>query len=539
MLTAAPTYAQTPESAANAAPAKRSDGSMRAVVVVDDPDSGAMTRQLTLSAAMLFASMANPKDELGLFVAGKPAVQLPPEPLSMSETFSGIRKALDGLETAEAAPFGTAWAFASRSLVDNRKAKPALVILAHGARDASAVPKIPPGLAAQMAKAKVPAYVVAFGAKVKAESYRDLTEKSGGEIFKVAKGADLKRAFNNILTALHDTEALPVVGDAVVMDDGINGATMVVPKKSKKDRIRIVTPGERVLSAKTKYPGVKWTTFAEYDLIRIENPEPGTWRVRQPSKLGGVVGRVDGGSVRLDVKVAPRKPMVGASFHIEAHLEKEGRRLDSYALMKHLVMEAEIQDPSGRVRPVRLNRGENGFFTAKVENELQGYHEVRLTAFSPELRRERRVTYLVNPACFSGKFDKKKREVIVDRSQTCPGFAELYVQLHVKREGELIFRRNFKKRGRQLYVPVPAPELGHEHELIVDIVAKTMDGHPVQSDGGGPYVDAAREPTWVDYLAAVGKRLLVINVPVIVGLLGLVGVRQARRRKEPVEAQED
>ncbi|MEL6186461.1 MAG: hypothetical protein AAFU79_17705, partial [Myxococcota bacterium] len=408
----------------------------------------------------------------------------------------------------------------------------ALVVLAHSDRAGTAEPRLPPAVAKKLARRKVPVYVVGFGRKVKIEAYQQLAEATGGSTFRVERGDDLKQAFSDIFVRLHRTESLPVVGDTVVMDDSIGEATVVLPKKTTKDRNQLVTPGDRVLGAKSKYPGVTWKSFKEYDLVRITKPEAGKWKVRQPSKLGGVVGHVNSSDVRLVVEVGPRRPMVGASFQIRAFLRKGDDILNAYALLKHLVIEAEVRDPAGRVTPVRLERGQHGLFSANLENEIEGYHEVRLTAYSPEIQRERRITYLVNPTCFTGKFAAQQRMVTIDMSRTCPRFAQLYAMLHVEREGELIAKRSFRRDRRRLKVAVPAPELGHEHDLKVVIKGKTMDGHVVQSDGGGPFVDAARDPTWADYLAAVGTRLLVLNVPVTIGLFGFFGLQRARRARE-------
>lgn len=532
-----------PEAPPAVAEKKRSRPSaIRSIIVIDDPDGGAMTRQLSLSATLLYASMANRTDSVGLFVESKKPLRFAPAPLNVSQTFSDIRSRLAAVTETQAAPFGSVAAYAASTF---GKRPPgtvdALVVLAHTNRGGNAQPRLPAAAIKKLAKRKIPVYVVGFGRKVKLEAYEKLASASGGGTYRVERGDDLKRAFSHIFVKLHETESLPVVGDTVVMDDSIEEATVVLPKKSKKDRNQLVTPGDRVLGARTKYPGVTWKSFKEYDLVRIANPEAGKWKVRQPSKLGGVVGHVNASDVRLEVEVGPRRPMVGASFQIRAHLRKEDRVINAYAQLKHLVIEAEVRDPAGRLTPVRLRRGDHGMFTADLENELQGYHEVKITAYSPEIQRERRITYRVNPACFTGRFATKQRTVDVEMSRTCPRFAQLYAMLHVEREGELIAKRSFRRDGRRLRVAVPAPELGHQHDLKVVIKGKTMDGHVVRSDGGGPFVDAARDPTWADYAAAVGTRLLVLNVPVAIGLFGLLALQRARRARESdfAELEED
>lgn len=534
----APADAQTPATAqgspapaeADEASEQRPPSSIRSLLVVDDPDGGAMTRQLTLSASMLYASLANKADAIGVYADSSAPIRLAPAPLSKATTFSGLRKALRALPDARPVAFEGLVGYAREAFRDRPPGvRDALVVLAHSPREGTAEPDLPASVGTELLQLGVRVFVVGFGDRVKVDAYRSLVEPSEGRAYQVTKGKELERAFSEIFTYLHDTEALPVVGDRIVMDESIGAATVVVPKRSRKERTRIITPGDRVLSARTKFPGVEWSSFDDYDLIKIRNPEAGTWRVDQPSKVGGVVGHVNASDLRLVVTVRPRSPMVSDLTRIEAFLERDGRPVVSYAQLKHLVMEAEIRDPAGRMRPVRLTRTDRGFFEAEVQNEIHGYHEVRLTAFSPDVQRERRLTYLVNPACFQGRFAAESGAVYVDLSRTCPRFAELYARLVVERDGETIHDESFRREGNQLVAAAPRPALGQSHVVRVVIEGRTLDGHEVRSTAGGPFEDVAREPGLADYVKAVAERLALINIPFVVGLVGLVVVRQARR----------
>lgn len=515
---------------ANEATEVKSPSSIRSLLVLDDPDGGAMTRKLSLSATMLYTSMGNREDEVGIYVDGGSALRVAPAPLSSASTYSNLRRALAGLTEVQPASFPAVARFAQKVFKERKEGiRDAIVVLAHAGKEGETRPFIPSSVVGRLSSQRIPVFVVAFGRKVDLKVYEPLAQHFGGAVFGVATGAELKKAFSDIFTKLHDTETIPVVGDRLVMDGTINEATVVVPKRSKRDRVRIVTPGERVLSARTKYPGVKWKSFDEYDLVKITNPEAGSWRVRQPSNMGGVVSHVNSSGLRLSVSVSPRQPMVSSALQIRAHLEENGAIVDSYSQLKHMVLEAEIRDPAGRLRPLRLVRGSGGQFMGEIRNEIHGYHEVRLSAFSPDVQRERRFTYLVNPACFTGRFARSDRQVVVDMSRTCPRFAKLYATVSVEdTEGTVLARSSFRRSGRQLLAEAPAPELGRKHILKVDIRGSTLDGHSIKSNGGGPFEDKAREPTWMDYLSAVGGRLLVLNIPFAVGLLGIAAVRQAR-----------
>lgn len=519
----------SPRPAADRAPSKKPHG-IRTILVVDDPDGGAMTRQLTLSAAMLYASMASAADEVGLYAASAETARVPPVAVRGGEVFARLREVLGSLPDARPASFTEATDFALKALGPPRPGVvDAVVILAHSPKVGPPTPRITPDLAERLAERKIVVFVVAFGTRAEPAAYAALVTPTGGEGFKVARGVDLKRAFGDIHTRLHESDALPVVGDRIVLDESISEATVVVPKKSRKEKNELVTPGDRVLSAKTKYPGVDWTSFAEYDLVRIEKPEAGTWRVRQPSELGGIVGLVNASELWLEVAISPRRPMAGTPVTIVAHLERGGRLVDSYAQLKHLVIEAEITDPAGRMRPLRLERGDHGHFRGELVPEGEGYHEVRLSAFSPDVQRERRATFLVHPTCFVGQFEKGDRLVTVDLRPSCPRFSELYAELVVERDGLAVATLGFDRVGRQLRVLAPPPDLGKSHTLRVKIRAVTEDGLSLESDGGGPFTDRARDPTLLDYIGAVLKRLALLNVPVVVGVLGLAAVRQARR----------
>lgn len=505
--------------------------SIRTLLVVDDPDGGKMTRKLTLSASMLYASLANKADALGVYVDSTEPLRFAPKSLAKGGTFTAIRQAMGSLPDAKPADYAAVLDFARRAFATRSPGqRDAVVVLAHSPRDGTAKPKLPKGIGQAFRAAGVRVYMVGFGAKTNPADYAPVVEATDGKGYKVLRGAELKKAFSGIFTHLHETEALPVTGNEVEMDDSVAAATIVLPKKKRGDRNQLVTPGDRVLSARVKYPGVKWTSFEEYDLVRIEDPEAGTWRVRQPSKLGGIVGHVNQSDLRLRVKVGPRSPMVGDITIVEAWLEKDGRIIDSYAQLKHLVMEAEVRDPAGRSKPSRLERKEGGVFRVELGNILQGYHEVTLSAFSPNVQRERRMTYLVHPSCFQGKMAADTGAVSVEMSNSCPRFAELYARLVTKdSDGKAIGALNFRRKGMTLSAMAPRPSLGQSfvHDIVIE--ARTMDGHTVKSSAGGPFDDTTRDPTLADYLKAIGERLALLNIPFVVGLIGVVVVRQARR----------
>lgn len=505
----------------------------RTVVVVEDPDGGPMTKQLTLSATMLYASMANPEDTLGLFVDGGNPQRLALAKMREPASLGSLRSALEASKPA-AASFADAAMFTSRALAGTPpRTHDGVIVFVHAPApgDEAFEPKLSPSALASLEKAKAPVFVLTFGKRVDPKAYEVLAEKTGGEMFPVVSGADLKQAFAAIFAKLHDTETLPVVGDRIVMDGSIDEATLVVAKGN-----RIRTPGDRVLNAKSKYPGVEWSSFADYDLVRIKKPAKGNWKVEGPDSEQAV-GIIGASKMTLHVEVGPRRPMVGDHSVISAWLTEDGRIVDAYARLKHMVMEAEVTDPSGRLHPVRLQRGEGGRFRGEIDNEIRGYHEVKLTAFSPEVRRERRLTYLVNPGCFSGSVvEEPVLTVKVDLASSCPSFAELYAVLAVKVDGEIVERLGFKRSGRQLVANPHPPPLGQKHELVVQIKGRTMDGHEVRSAADGPFSIKAPDPTLMDYISAVGSRLALLNLPVLLGALGLVAVRQTRKGARRSEA---
>ena len=524
-------------------PPSRKPTSIRTLLVVDDPHGGVMTRQLSLSASMLYASMANRADELGVYVDSSRALRLGLGPLADPSTFSRIREGMQGLPDARSAPFGKVVEYAQRVFGGPRPGVvDAVVVLAHAPQTGVSKPKIPPSAAEDFNKLRLPVFVVAFG-RADVDGYRPLVEATNGQAFKVTDGSQLKTAFSAIFTRLHNTEVLPVVGDRVVLDESIDEATLVVPKDKNGGRNQLVTPGDRVVGARSKYPGVRWSSFPEYDLVRIEKPEAGTWRVRQPSKKGGIVGHVNESGLQLRVRVGPRRPLLREVTRIQAFLERDGQVISSYAQVKHLVMEAEVTDPAGRMQSVRLERTEGGMFKGELQNTLEGYHEVELSAFSPEVQRRRHLTYLVHPLCFKGRFDRETRHIEVELGPSCPRFVKLFAELKVERGEEVVYAEGFERSGRILQVVAPPPPLGEDQVLRIAIHGETAEGFVLRSEGGGPYEDPARKPTILDYILAVGQRWLLLNIPVVVGLLGALAVRHsrmsARRRLEDFEEEED
>lgn len=503
---------------------------VRTLFVVNDPKGGVITRQLSLSALLLYAGMSNQSDKIGLFAEAEQSVRSEPQILSDPQAFASLREQFKKLNEFKKIELPDVASYALKVL-DNPQddVADAVVIVAHADKDGTGPSPLGTEVTTRLNKRNIQVFTVVLGAKEVPSAFIEAADGTRAKTFTVKRGSDLKNAFGEIFTILHNTEKLPIVSNKVLLDESISDATVILPKKHKRVRNKVVTPNDKVLEAKTKYPGVKWQSFADYDLVRIENPEVGTWRFETPADGEGAMGVVNSSKIQLHVLVEPERPMVGGQTRLKGYLTHDGTVIDSYSKLKHMVMEAEVEDPSGRMHPVRLSRAENGTFIGEIGNEVRGYHAVRLSVFSPELRRERRLSYLVNPECFSGRLEEERRQVIVNMSQTCPRFVELYAMLKVSADDTVVNEQSFVRDGRILVAGIPEPELGEEHQIEVDIQGKTIDGFIIRSDGGGPYEEAARIPTLVDYILAVGKRWIILNIPIFVGFLGFMAVRQARR----------
>ncbi len=510
----------------------------RSVMIVDDPAGAVDTHRMNLAASMLYMSMAAPRDQIGMVAYGTKELKVPLSPMAKAESFGKFRKGLLSMRPKPGtANLNDAMEFALSSFGRREPGvKDAVIIFAHEDPKADDIKgKIDKSFVEACVKHKIPIFIMSFSDKVPKAFYEDLASRTKGEFRRIKTSKDLNKSFTDIYAALHMTEVLPLNGGTFVMDSSVNEASIIIPKGKGKNRL--VMPDDRIVSAKLKYPGVTWISLEKYDLVRIKKPQTGAWKVEQPPGAGGATAVVSDSALGLEVHVGPNRPSVDDAVEVTAFLVENGEPLQSYARLKHMVIEAEVTEPSGLSKTIRLKKNEHGQYLGHINHDLTGYYALRVRAMSPDIQRIRKLSYQVAPSCFSTHLRRKPQlHLEVRMRTTCPRFKELSVKM-IKSEGDKVIARTRMKRLKTKFVaPIGEMEPGHNLDIKVEINGRTSDGY-VAAIHRGPMKVEAPPPTFWYYCKLVGIRLVLLNCPIGLFAVGFVIHRRMQEEKEKAKAE--
>ncbi|MFQ5488733.1 MAG: VWA domain-containing protein, partial [Gammaproteobacteria bacterium] len=107
---------------------------------------------------------------------------------------------------------------------------------------------------------------------------RQLATASGGR-YEKASADGLERIFFHLFEEAAEPETLPLVDNTVLVDDSIEELTLLIFHRPAAPPTRLTTPHGIDFGAERLPPNVRWHHEERYDLITIDQPMAGTWRV--------------------------------------------------------------------------------------------------------------------------------------------------------------------------------------------------------------------------------------------------------------------
>ncbi len=106
-----------------------------------------------------------------------------------------------------------------------------------------------------------------------------LSAATGGWSQEVHDAAELERVFLHMFEKSVPTESLPLVGNTVRVDASVRELTLLVFRGEHGKPTRIVWPNGDEISADHAPKSVRWRAEARYDLVTVDHPPTGEWRI--------------------------------------------------------------------------------------------------------------------------------------------------------------------------------------------------------------------------------------------------------------------
>ncbi|WP_043755810.1 VWA domain-containing protein [Imhoffiella purpurea] len=187
---------------------------------------------------------------------------------------------------------------------------------------------------------------LAFSSEADLDFLGRLADSTNGRAFRAEKAEDLYAAFVQLFEQLDIPLTTPIAGDQIQVDENVKGLELLVKRGPDGGQMRLIDPVNQTLTVADGRSGVEWQSFDDFDHIRIQDPQPGTWRLATSSTDSKAYIESD---LDLEAEIPPRV-RAGEGVTVEARLVNHDPDGDS-ALIEGARLEARIQSASGWEQP--------------------------------------------------------------------------------------------------------------------------------------------------------------------------------------------
>ncbi len=231
---------------------------------------------------------------------------------------------------------------------------------------------------------------------------RQLASASGGDYQQVQDAEQLQRVFLRIFEQATQPDTLPLEGNKVQVDSSIQEVTFLIFRATGAEPTQIISPSGERYTERELPPQARWHADTGYDLVTIEHPSPGDWRI---------VAQMDNDNrvmVVSDLKVratsVPNSLSPEDAFEYQIQLTQRNQLIRDQAFLDLTQVSLTQSSSTGEDWQWDLfddGRGadrtaHDGTFTHWVSESLQaGRHELVLHVEGATFKREQRQSFEV------------------------------------------------------------------------------------------------------------------------------------------------
>lgn len=191
---------------------------------------------------------------------------------------------------------------------------------------------------------------VALSEAADTDFLKALATESGGR-FQVADTADaLNLAFLQALNTAVPQEQIPIEGNGFTVDEGVREFTALIfwgeSETSATRELALVRPDEQTVNLSEFPDNVRWAREAGYDLITVNEPLAGQWRINGELGEGSRVTVVS--DLRMVVNPLPPSFTADDPLNIRVGFFEEGEKITNSDFLSVIEVSLSITSEDGR-----------------------------------------------------------------------------------------------------------------------------------------------------------------------------------------------
>ncbi|MBN8549935.1 MAG: VWA domain-containing protein [Deltaproteobacteria bacterium] len=304
---------------------------------------------------------------------------------------------------------------AAKDLLEKSKrdgASPAIILLSDGKMDPAPASGIAATLTTELLNTVLPD-LKADGIKVHTLAFSDQTDQDLlAQIAVATEGAHyftpnadkIHESFADLFVVVKKPQMLPLTSKGFKIDADVQEATFYV-NGEEGAQLRIVSPSGKDIGPESRLPGFKWYKGTKFDVITIEKPEVGDWKVLGLPSTDGFA------TVLTNLKLVtdwPPSMNVGSPVLLQARLYESEKPVVLPEMTQAIRYAFQIV-PTDRVSEPVLREGlfddgthgdkiaNDGIFSYLVDLTEPGEYRLQIVAQAPTFERRQQIAFRVKP----------------------------------------------------------------------------------------------------------------------------------------------
>ena len=372
------------------------------IILMDSSGSMKKTdpRNYRKDSARLFISLLGADDNVGIISFGDSAKTLIPLTANSRDNRPAFIKAISRITSKELTTDITGAVEKGVEELDASKRKNrVLILMSDGKLDLGDPEKEKSSLEElgkllpEIKKAGIQLYSIAFSELSDQKLLADMAEKTGGFFRYAAADKDIHLMFASIFEKIKSPDSVALDGDAFSIDKDIKEAVLLVTKQAGTATVLLDPSGKKIVQGRSA-KNIQWYSSSIFDMITIQEPMTGKWKVRLSSREGNKI------FVLTDLKL--KSTFVGNTLNkgdkavIDAWLEKDDKRITDKEVLSQISFSTEVIDPDGRSLKIPLAGMEGadaGVYSVAVNINQPGDYTVRLAAEGKAFNRTKDILF--------------------------------------------------------------------------------------------------------------------------------------------------
>jgi len=316
---------------------------------------------------------------------------------------------------------------------------------------------------------------------------KKLALATGGWNETIQSAHQLQRTFLKLFNKAVPHDALPISGNKFMIDSRVKEFSVLIFRKPGASDTRMVTPGELELSHVNVPGNVNWLHENNYDLVTVQNPEPGQWRIVAKTDPDNQIMIVT--DLKLEINEIANLVSQDEALDIDVHLTDRGQLIIRPNFLKMLEITLRQKMPDGLSKEWEFipAQGKPGFFHNQLNETLvSGKHELVISVDGKTFKREiKRTIEVIDTLIKVAKnIDKKNHRVILelipDRNILDTTFMSVQASVTEPLKEKRIL--NIKQKQGKWLLELKWPKQGKRLLVNFSVTVKTREGIPVMPE---------------------------------------------------------